>query len=1559
MADTITVSGNKNQQTLLKSVTLLAQYGGAYGIRVPQGNMTPDILEKIFDKFRERKDHFVEARMSNDKVSSALSNIEGGDLTKDEKAQARQKVDGGVENYAVRQMKSELAAMIAYRYGVEGSKKINAVEGEEKQFKAGKEYLNSLKGSSKAEESRLYDRINAEAKSIVQNFDKAYTVVSAKLDELNGFGFDLGQSLHVPDTRINAQPSTQQSASTEPSTRKRTPESQETQTQVVKVPDRTLTDETIARNKTVQEIVNHAIQNINGLPDSARESLGIKGRLTPLNRQDGQWDRSTLDSFNDLLDGLKKGLNLGGKFPDSGYSSELGEAIDKALDSEFAKKVVVDNFIFPDGGRAKLIKALDKLSQDNELRPVKMIEKTVSQQKVPDKQKKVDGGTGSDQKVEKKTKPVQNNRKIETKAKSKNGSGDDSKDDPKGDKPNQATVDFARIAVEGLLFKVGNNIGDIPGARMLGSLGGLRDTILPKLNKSEIGGEFGAKSQDLTAKLMMTLKTAAGFKDANGDYNPQIGEALKFQIMMNPNLGFVREKMMGDGKDAPPCMGVDPVSGKILAEGSAGYAKQKQLYDMLQQHIKSEPKKPDSSNRDATDKYNKIMEQRKVIDERYSSEIAGIKKANEIFDYMNVLHANGDLMNSKEARAVNRQNMMMDIAGAALQKFAPGLMKSIEGFFKNSPIGQMISTMLGYKGFDISRLWGGKTDVSDKAVMDQKLQDNFDSIYDAATEEAKKSNPNPTNQEVMKAAQELAKDGNNGVIKKAMGFIFKGKDQDVTQEQLIKSLKDAQNAGSKAEAKNIFMDSVRASLDGRDYSPATQEDINRHIESVKEVNISEVNTPNVNIPHDPSKVIVAADVIKAGDQNVRLLFEPNKRAFVQGNLRLSKGRVQDLQEVLADNAKNLGLSLDPENMKIDGQFSDRATPCTCAVLEETLIHAKIHAWEESGKDISQSDLNGLKADLAKPAGLGTMLNKNLSEITSYMKAKGVSDADIAKFRYNVESLANDYHSTNLDGDPEQETSVLEQSFFGGQFNLDLANFVPDNKLAHIKNPVEAKTAAESIYKQYNKDGTQHEMPVFYMKEGSNSVFAAIHDKHRNQGEPEYKELEFHFYKTQNDINSGDYDDVRELLENYNFGQKDGESIEISKQRIDNAINKALGLKPKEYDLDIKQQVKQQPASPKVKADDPAAIAARVGTPNYGDARKDPPKSFTDYTKLSNHVKVNIERLLGLESNKSVASVSARDHRDLLDVYFDQKVGNRQQTGLVFLELDRFNIHDPNADVVMGIRDSSGHWDFRVVDYDKDQVTSLRDRREDKCNDIKNLVDPTKLAYRPLEQTLYNYHKGNGGIISQMPYAKSGLVGMAAIVPNSSSAVNGFKGVYDCSDRRDMDTYLGYSNANYNLRTAYENGSTPEKIHSMMRQYRRELDRRYGGGDFHNHGQGGDHVSTFNRASGSFWSPVNGGLWPHVPFLSSIGRHLEDFKAQNIFSPHSVAGMKWRYGMNIPRAKREEIQREQAREQQIREQQSDCGCPHKSAEDRQYDDTYDNQRNNNNDQDFDIEYMGIK
>ncbi|MCK5384081.1 MAG: hypothetical protein KAJ29_00800, partial [Alphaproteobacteria bacterium] len=364
----------------------------------------------------------------------------------------------------------------------------------------------------------------------------------------------------------------------------------------------------------------------------------------------------------------------------------------------------------------------------------------------------------------------------------------------------------------------------------------------------------------------------------------------------------------------------------------------------------------------------------------------------------------------------------------------------------------------------------------------------------------------------------------------------------------------------------------------------------------------------------------------------------------------------------------------------------------------------------------------------------------------------------------------------------------------------------------------------------------------------------------------------------------------------------------------------------------------------------------------------PPECFKDFRSVDAKMSVELADTLKLTDHPAIKQISEGDIRDPLEVLFDleaneiHRAGASKQTGVIFLELERYGVEHPEADVVMGIRRSdNGEWDLRYVNYNEDKIRPLSQQRASCCNDIKEIVDPRTTnpntndltMPRHLDHVLffYDYSQNDANRRTMMTPHKAGYSSMHGIIPGGGGyeIKNGFTAVYDSTDARDRDVYTRATAHNYNITTGYKvdmkynngnvntqvlNGgiSRAEKDVDRYNQQRRGFvqprntrgardngrDRGEPQEDQRSHRQG-----EFNDKSGCNPFPVTSWLNDKLGKIPLVG-----FLSKGVLEPlamqFEVAPRKWKHGPNFTKEDLCPSETEQS-DEKIHQNRSDCGC----------------------------------
>lgn len=1041
--------------------------------------------------------------------------------------------------------------------------------------------------------------------------------------------------------------------------------------------------------------------------------------------------------------------------------------------------------------------------------------------------------------------------------------------------PNAVDSDFEKSiaieTVEGVLFQLGGSLDNIPGIGGMISQFGLADAIITPLSQDEIGGDFGANSQDLASKLIMGLKMINGDENPDGTYNNAIGQNLRLAILTKPEFSFVRDQIKAsDGTSLRLFSG----GGGALTGQSA--ESQQELARALLTFDETEPTAPGA---DATEEqraqYQQAMERRAQFEQTHAKDLESVRQLNTFFKSMDLLQQEGVYDNEK-AKQTNQTNLMMSAASGLMDQWMPGLKGWLQDFFTNSQFGQMISGVLSqFFGINVGRLWGDNDDAAALERSKPLIEDNFEAYYNQAKEELGEG---ADHAKVMARTQAAIMDtmttGISGqAFKMGMSVIFKGQDDAVVQKAVEDALAAAQNSTDLASAQQVFSQSLLesgerfrggATLDSEQLNSylvsslqetsremqnavasgfqvpgsgtpgqttnenATNEDTSLDVQNddddgsqlgTSEAITAVVSPDGENRERQTNSPAVDAEVIEAGDKNVELIYNPNNANQMSGPTRYAHGRVDDIQAVLGDNAEALGLSLNAAGMKnSDGVYTDMLTPYTNAVIEETLIRAQIHELEEQNIVITQDHLDNFDRKLTL---------ENLNTVTTYLQDQGVSAADVAKLSEAVigadgAGIGTDYFSTsNTDrtAGPRQEHTVLEQSHFGNQFDLKLAQWVPD--AAPVETDLTGDDPLRDQYLEYNKD-KPCEIPLFFTRPGDTSVFAIIRDKNGNDdpSDDKFVELDMDLYLSTHKIQDGDADDLKALLDNYNWENPTDRGVR-------DVINKVLGLEPFQRSINMR--------APEVTAETnttPDVPVIPLVVPERT-VQHDRPETIRDLRMVTDTQAAFLTEKLNLNDIPGVRETADRDVMHPLEVMFKQQMLNdRNPDGIVMLELDAHGISHPDMDVVLGYKNANGDMEFRFVDYETDAITPIPQQRQGNT-DIVEGFDPQRHDYgaRRLDDFVDEYERSPSGRVT---WGKTdGYMGLMAIVPAQGSGlttITAFQAVYGESlSRTNSRDYVASVAERSAYRTGYEveqrNGRVPMPNHERRNDGLSDADKQ--------------------------------------------------------------------------------------------------------------------------------------
>lgn len=544
--------------------------------------------------------------------------------------------------------------------------------------------------------------------------------------------------------------------------------------------------------------------------------------------------------------------------------------------------------------------------------------------------------------------------------------------------------------------------------------------LLPVLTQADVGGEFGEKSQQMAATMIMGMKSLAGIKPPDGTYSEAIGKQLKMSILTDDKMEMVRsafniEKMSRQDADA-------------LLKDTEALKKSKEFYLFFQ-------------SLDTLDKAKKL-------DEKGS------------------------------ARSMTQQNLMLDGLSKFLDKSSWGQQAKawLKDFFTNSKIGQMVGSILPMFGINIGRLWGDKNDA---AGVD-RAKPTLEKIYSGYIDDAQKTlGPNAAFKDVMaKTRENIMSDMNNSASFQAgMRMVFGNADKDKVKDAIDKALVEAGKQPNAEAAKQVFVNSLVEM--GKQYRSGQEVDLDKALQLIGETRATAVsngaqldtlnlgggatnpaqpkpetqvppasapangvapaqqkpaegsagtggassatpspsrvssgasNAPSTILPSNAATVAasaavkqsngitadMAANKIEAGDKELRFVYVPDPKDYSQ-KLIPSNGRVRDVLDVVSRNHEALKMSLDMGMIKDkSGAVIDKATKPACAILEELSIRAHV----------AQQLRNGDTVDLAK-IDRKMDSSRDIVVISSYLKENGVNDADVQKFRKAAEALLAD------------------------------------------------------------------------------------------------------------------------------------------------------------------------------------------------------------------------------------------------------------------------------------------------------------------------------------------------------------------------------------------------------------------------------------------------------------------------------------------------------------------------------------------------------------------------
>ena len=627
-------------------------------------------------------------------------------------------------------------------------------------------------------------------------------------------------------------------------------------------------------------------------------------------------------------------------------------------------------------------------------------------------------------------------------------------------------------AIESLLFE--------NQKALLGKISGPLDTFginpgefLPLLTKDDLNDgatEFGVKSQQMTAMVIMALKKMDGEKNPNGTYDASIGKQLQKDILTKDEFAYIRENVFHINKKFSAAE-----AGALLSKGTS--------------------------------------DTREILEMRL------------FFDALDRLEKKKKLDRDNVATSTTPTNLLLDGLCQFLDKSSMGQQFKgwIRGFFTNSQIGQMVGSVLAMFGINVGRLWGDKDDAG---AMD-RAKPTVENIFAGYTKDAQNDlGPNASFADVMaKTKEEIMKDVDSGACNAAMKLIFGDADKETIKKALETALDNAAKQPNADAAKQVFADSLVEM--GKQYQNGKQIDLDQvakvWVEAKETVEQAEARqkqgldanpfapvttsssapttspspagaasgglSPDANsgaeqsaggAKPDPVEVNVndlsadmAGNVIKEGDQSFAFVYKPDPKNYEQ-SLQPSNGRVQDMLEVITQGVKGgkIEMSLGADLLLDDhGALEDRATKPVCAYMEELVVRAQI--WDKLEKDpAAKIDLNTLDRKLSA---------ENLSVVLSYLEHNNVEGTD--KFQKAALSMAQDH--------------TLEGAFVNGP-QLDLVKVVGDLVKQHDAGAPKAGNDDQRFLQMYREKNAHYSgdncAPLIFMaRRDENGTLVTLED----------------------------------------------------------------------------------------------------------------------------------------------------------------------------------------------------------------------------------------------------------------------------------------------------------------------------------------------------------------------------------------------------------------------------------------------------------------------------------
>ena len=958
---------------------------------------------------------------------------------------------------------------------------------------------------------------------------------------------------------------------------------------------------------------------------------------------------------------------------------------------------------------------------------------------------------------------------------------------------NANEVDTSIKIVEETLFELGGQLD-----KMVGQFGGIAQSLAGSLvtpltqedldDKDANGNRvLGDDSQDLTAKLIMMLKTLNGEKNPSGVYTESIGRQLQLAILTKDEFSMIREQLEIDKvtpAEAQALIARPPTAVPPLAEGA----------DAAQQ----------AAHATAMVTYN----QQKA---EYDSSAAKTDKLNVLFHSLDVLRQN-DLLDQQRARSTTKMNMIMDGLAGALDNFAPGFKDALKDFFTNSDFGKMIGGMLTMFGINVNRLWGDKDDSAALQNAAGLVGDGFETAFEKAAAD-NGLDPELDFSKIMDLTKDSFQEQMDGFLpRNAMKLMLGDADADQIKAALSDAMDRAAGANDMESAKQIFVD--RLVQIGEAYRNGTEINLETRIENAGQTIESVVAArPDLAVSASTStsstvessaaayvagKPAVDLPVVPAGEAHVELEYERSTETFEQDPERYSQGRVAQIQEVLYNNAALLGISAvnpefmrDTNNVNASSDFTDTMTRETCGVFEEVWIRANIHAMVEADTEITQEGLE----EIAQTR----LSSENMGVILTYMHDKNVPQADIDAFSQNMLALDKDYASS-ADG-TTKTVSVFDQALLWGQLTPNIAQWVPEQAPVipavvpsgddDVTTDTDDSDPLRDKYMEYNKDNLPCDIPLFYTQEGSDSVFALVRIKTDGPLDNDPSNDTFKVLELENYLNTKSLDDPEHLavfLDNYNWRNP-------TKEGVENVINKILCLEPR-----AQADNTNTPESTHTDAD---AVTRTFNT--QAEVHRTP-ESFRDLRLLDEGKAAFLFEGLDLANDRPDLMERAANNHDMpLNTFFADALGLTDgTTPFVFLELEANGLHHDDFDVVIAMRNGSSI-EYRFVDYDTDFIKPLPEQRAGGAADMAEGVAPAQ-GGRRMDDLLRVIERLPGGHF--INGAEGGYAQMSAIIPNGQDHLgltNGLKAVYgsNMTTHENQLAYAGGVTSRYSESSRYE------------------------------------------------------------------------------------------------------------------------------------------------------------